>query len=362
MLTQQLWVTLFLFVIFLSPALGISIYLAREFALDSQLLKVKLIQVERLSSQNLAQQKEKQQILAHQNDELERQVAERTAQLHQSLQELKATQAQLIQSEKMASLGELSAGIAHEIQNPLNFVNNFSEVNVELLEEMEAVLQKGDTEDALALASDMKVNLRKINEHGKRADSIVKGMLLHSQTTSRQKEKIYINTLIEEYLRLSYQSFKTKDKTFQIDLTTQFYPDLPEIDTIPQYLGKVLLNLFNNAFYSVSEKKKTLKESYSPAVWVNTFKTQNGIQIRVKDNGVGIPQRVLDKIYQPFFTTKPSGQGTGLGLSLSYDIIKKGLGGELNVTSEEGEFAEFTIELPLMKVRQVEPVLVPTHE
>jgi len=259
--------------------------------------------------------------------------------------QLKATQAQLIQAEKMASLGELTAGIAHEIQNPLNFVNNFSEVSTELLEEIKEEIEKGDLDEVKAITEDVIQNLGKILHHGKRADGIVKGMLLHSRDSSGQKEPTDINALADEYLRLSYHGFRAKDKSFNTDFKLEADESLPKVNVVPQDIGRVLLNLINNAFYAVSEKSKLHASSYKPQVIVNTISQGNKIEISVKDNGNGIPESVKDKIFQPFFTTKPTGQGTGLGLSLSYDIVKA-LGGELNVeTSENG--SEFIIQLPI---------------
>ncbi|PIY34409.1 MAG: two-component sensor histidine kinase, partial [Bacteroidetes bacterium CG_4_10_14_3_um_filter_42_6] len=250
--------------------------------------------------------------------------------LTKSLEELKAAQAQLIQSEKMASLGELTAGIAHEIQNPLNFVNNFSEVSSELLDEMRSELDRGDIEEAKEIATDVILNLEKILHHGKRADAIVKGMLQHSRSSSGVKEPTDINTLADEYLRLAYHGLRAKDKSFNAILKTDFDETIGMIDIIPQDIGRVILNLITNAFYAVDEKKKqTLEgfENYEPTVSVSTELVipppggTRGVKISVKDNGSGIPQKVLDKIFQPFFTTKPTGQGTGLGLSLAYDIV-----------------------------------------
>jgi signal transduction histidine kinase len=246
----------------------------------------------------------------------------------------------------MASLGELTAGIAHEIQNPLNFVNNFSEVNDELISELVDEVDKGNTEEVKTIANDIKQNLEKINHHGKRADSIVKGMLQHSRVSTGQKEPTEINKLADEYLRLSYHGMRAKDKTFNATLKTDFDISMGKINVVPQEIGRVLLNLFNNAFYAVMEKKKTQNENYDPIVSVCTKKVDGKIELRVKDNGVGVPQKVVDKIFQPFFTTKPTGQGTGLGLSLSYDIIKAH-GGEIKVETNEGEGAEFIIQLPL---------------
>jgi signal transduction histidine kinase len=262
-----------------------------------------------------------------------------------TLGELKNTQKQLIQSEKMASLGELTAGIAHEIQNPLNFVNNFSEVNNELIDEMNEELNKGNIEDAKAISSNIKQNLEKINHHGKRADAIVKGMLQHSRSSSGQKEPININALADEYLRLAYHGLRAKDKLFNAAMKTDFDASIGNINIIPQDIGRVILNLITNAFYVVDEKKKSGVENYEPTVSVSTKKINDKVEIKVSDNGNGIPQKVLDKIFQPFFTTKPTGQGTGLGLSLSYDIVKAH-GGEIKVETKEGEGSEFIIQLP----------------
>jgi signal transduction histidine kinase len=266
--------------------------------------------------------------------------------IQNTLTELKATQAQLIQSEKMASLGELTAGIAHEIQNPLNFVNNFSEVNKELIDDLKSELLSDNKEEAISIADDIKENEQKINHHGKRADAIVKDMLQHSRTSTGQKEQTDINSLADEYLRLSYHGLRAKDKSFNADFKTDFDESIGKIEVIQQEFGRVLLNLFNNAFYAVSEKKKQINGSFVPTVSVITRKLNGKVEITVKDNGTGIPTKVLDKIFQPFFTTKPTGQGTGLGLSLSYDIIKAH-GGELEVETKEGEFAKFIVKLPV---------------
>jgi signal transduction histidine kinase len=246
----------------------------------------------------------------------------------------------------MASLGELTAGIAHEIQNPLNFVNNFSEVSNELIDEMKDELQKGNKEDAFAIADDIKQNLEKINHHGKRADSIVKGMLQHSQSSTGKKEPTDINALCDEYLRLSYHGLRAKDKSFNADFKTDFDETISNIDIIPQDIGRVVLNLMTNAFYAVNEKRQQQPNEYEPTVSIETKKINNKVEIKVSDNGNGIPQNVLDKIFQPFFTTKPTGQGTGLGLSLAYDIIKAH-GGELKVDTKEGEGTTFIIQIPI---------------
>ena len=274
-----------------------------------------------------------------------------------ALHELKSTQAQLIQSEKMASLGELTAGIAHEIQNPLNFVNNFSEVSSELLEEMKQEINKGDLEEVKAIADDVQQNMKKILHHGKRADGIVKGMLQHSRSSSSVKEPTDINALADEYIRLTYHGLRAKDKSFNATIKTDFDDTIGNINIIPQDIGRVILNLLTNAFYVVNEKQKaesgklnasssSAGQPYEPTVSVSTKKVGNTVEIAIADNGNGIPQKVLDKIFHPFFTTKPTGQGTGLGLSLSYDIVTKGHGGELKAATKEGEGSRFTIILP----------------
>ena len=247
----------------------------------------------------------------------------------------------------MASLGELTAGIAHEIQNPLNFMNNFSEVNKELLAEMTEEIDKGNFEEAKSLAKDVTGNEEKINHHGKRADAIVKGMLQHSRSSSSVKELTDINALADEYLRLSYHGLRAKDSAFNATMKTDFDETIGSINIIPQDIGRVLLNLYNNAFYAVNEKKKKLQENYEPTVSVSTKRVNSKIEVRVRDNGNGIPQKVLDKIFQPFFTTKPTGQGTGLGLSLSYDIIKAH-GGEIKVETREGEGSVFITQLSIV--------------
>ncbi len=296
------------------------------------------ISIEKISAENL---------------QLRDAVKRRTVELEQKISELRATQTQLIQSEKMASLGELTAGIAHEIQNPLNFVNNFSEVSTELVDEMNDELQKGNTEDARKLAIDLKQNLEKINHHGKRAGDIVKGMLQHSRSSSGVKEPTNINTLADEYLRLAYHGLRAKDKSFNATMKTDFDESIGNINIIPQDIGRVILNLITNAFYAVTEKKKLQSSvqtagqpGYEPTVSLSTKKADQKVEIRVKDNGNGIAKKVLDKIFQPFFTTKPTGEGTGLGLSMSYDIITKSHQGELRVETKEGEGSEFIIVLP----------------
>jgi signal transduction histidine kinase/ligand-binding sensor domain-containing protein len=287
--------------------------------------------------------------LQRENKVLEDKVKHRTQQLQQSLEDLKSTQSQLVQSEKMASLGELTAGIAHEIQNPLNFVNNFSEVNSELITEMKEELTKGNIEEAKAIADDINDNEQKILFHGQRAGAIVKGMLQHSRASSGQKEPTDINALADEYLRLAYHGLRAKDKTFNATMKTDFDESLSGgiVSVVPQDIGRVILNLLTNAFYAVNDKKKNAREgeAYEPTVSVSTHKIGDHIEIKVADNGNGIPDEVKEKIFQPFFTTKPAGQGTGLGLSLSYDIIKAH-GGLLKVESVQGNGTTFIIQLP----------------
>jgi len=273
-------------------------------------------------------------------------LAKQKAELESTLVSLKETQKQLIQSEKMASLGELTAGIAHEIQNPLNFVTNFSEVNGELAKELKNEVRKGNMEEVTAIANDIESNSEKINHHGKRADAIVKGMLQHSRTTSGEKEPTDINKLADEYLRIAYQGFRAKAKSFNATLVTDFDAAIGKVDIVPQEIGRVILNLINNAFYAVNEKHKQNPDDYEPSVTVTTQKNNGMIDVKVKDNGDGITQKVVDKIFQPFFTTKPTGQGTGLGLSLAYDIVKAH-GGEFKVETKEGEGSEFIIQLPV---------------
>ena len=323
---------------------SISLVLGLEFRFINKSLTQKLKDIEILAL-------EKQQILALQNQTLEQQVTERTSALNQSLENLKSTQSQLIQKEKMASLGELTAGIAHEIQNPLNFVNNFSDVNKELLIEMQDEMDKGNIADAKEIASDVIANEEKINHHGKRADAIVKGMLQHSRSSTGVKEPTDINALADEYLRLSYHGLRAKDKSFNATLKTDFDETIGNINIIPQDIGRVILNLITNAFYAVNEKNLSAVVTpaavkYEPTVSISTKKLNEKVEIKVTDNGSGIPQKIVDKIFQPFFTTKPTGQGTGLGLSLSYDIVKAH-NGELKVETKEGEGATFILSIPI---------------
>ncbi|GAB4035812.1 ATP-binding protein [Spirosoma gilvum] len=333
-----------------SIPVGLSLSLVRDYTRTYKALGDNLREVEQLSARTLAQEQEKQQLLARQNELLEEQVQKRTAELNQSLEELKTTQAQLVQREKLASLGELTAGIAHEIQNPLNFVNNFAEVSVELVDELNEEREKPadqrDEELETELLSDLSQNVQKISDHGKRAASIVRGMLQHSRASSGQKQPTDVNGLVDEYLRLSYHGIRAKDKSFNAQLLTDFAPNLPTINLVSEDIGRVLVNLFNNAFYAVQEKSKSTP-GYVPVVSVNTSQDHEQVIIRIHDNGTGISESVRSKIFQPFFTTKPTGEGTGLGLSLSYDIISKGHGGTLSLETESGAFTEFTIALPV---------------
>jgi len=329
----------------LSIPIATSIYLGLDFAFTNRALKQKLSEVEDLSKKSIAQEQEKQNILATQNETLERQVNDRTAALSQSLKELNDTQAQLIQQEKMASLGELTAGIAHEIQNPLNFINNFSEVNKELIGELNNEIESSNFNQVKSIARDIEANEDKIINHGKRADAIVKGMLLHSRTGAGEKVPTDINAILDECLKISYHNMRTKDKSFEVQIHTDFDQSLGKFSFVPQDLVRVFVNLFNNAFYAVAEKKKSESDGYTPSVSVSTVKVGEFVTITVEDNGNGIPGKVIDKIFQPFFTTKPTGHGTGLGLSLSYDIIRAH-GGEIKVESREGEGSDFIVQLP----------------
>ena len=344
----------------MSFPIGMSFYFGIQSSTINKQLRTSLVKVQNLSVKNLAQEQEKQQLLANQNELLEHQVTERTRDLNQSLEHLKATQSQLIQSEKMASLGELTAGIAHEIQNPLNFVNNFSEVSNEMIQEIkeERKKSKENRDETLEneLLEDISSNLEKINHHGKRADAIVKGMLQHSRSSSGKKEPTDLNALCDEYLRLSYHGLRAKDKSFNATMRTNFDTSLEKINLIPQDFGRVILNLLTNAFYAVNERLRhfdklsvNLAQSdsgYEPTVSISTKKENDKITIMVTDNGNGMPQHVIDKVFQPFFTTKPTGKGTGLGLSMSYDIITKGHNGELKVESIENEGTTFSIIIP----------------
>ena len=337
---ESKYTMLFVLIYTISPPFGMLIYVSVRFG-------EMITEVRTNAAQVLVLSEEKREQALNQQKVLEVEVEKQTAELRHTLSDLKATQSQLIQSEKMASLGELTAGIAHEIQNPLNFVNNFSDVSKELLDEMKSELAKGDTDEAIAIANDVIQNLEKINHHGKRADSIVKGMLQHSRSSGGQKEPTNINALADEYLRLAYHGLRAKDKSFNSELIDNFDENLPKVEVIPQDVGRVLLNLFTNAFYATQKRKESEGDNFHPIVEVTTSFQENVVEIKVKDNGTGIPQRVIEKIFQPFFTTKPTGEGTGLGLSLSYDIIVKAHGGTITVSSIENQSTTFIIKLPL---------------
>ncbi|RIV18103.1 hypothetical protein DYU11_29550 [Fibrisoma montanum] len=297
-----------------------------------------------------------ERLVQGQNVMLENKVEQRTHELNRqkeelqrTLDQLRATQAQLVQREKMASLGELMAGIAHEIQNPLNFVNNFAELSVEMLDELNDELANDRKEEAEQLIDDMKPNLQKIVHHGKRADSIIKSMLEHSRSSSGTKQATDINALADEYLRLAYHGQRAKDKSFNAELVMDFDRSLGAVEVMPQEMARVLLNLYNNAFYAVAEKARQQPTGYQPQVKVSTHRDNGTVEVRIKDNGTGIPRELLTKIFQPFFTTKSTGQGTGLGLSLSYDIITNGHGGQMIVNTEAGQFTEFVVSIPVLK-------------
>ncbi len=321
-----------------------------SFALASKINSYKR-EKEIAHAQMLKNALDNEKFVNRQNIILEQKVVERTSELNKTNNELtatlgnlRATQDQLVQSEKMASLGQLTAGIAHEIQNPLNFVNNFSELSVDLLQELEDI---PDAAQKKIIVGDLKQNLIKIVHHGKRAESIVKGMLMHSRSDTVEKQPRDINTLVEEFLALAYHGIRAKDTAFNCEIEKSLTPNLPSVNIIPQNIGRVLLNIFNNAFYAVDEKKKSSANEYRPTVSIKTKKENNRIVISIRDNGKGISSETKDKIFEPFFTTKPTGQGTGLGLSISYDIIAKGHLGELKVDSQSGEFTEFIISLPV---------------
>ncbi|MFY0607169.1 MAG: hypothetical protein JXR10_10655 [Cyclobacteriaceae bacterium] len=294
---------------------------------------------------------EKKVILENQNIILEEEVLARTKELKTSLENLKSTQTQLIHSEKMASLGELTAGIAHEIQNPLNFVNNFSDLNKELLDELKDAVAQNDQEEVSAIIKDLSENETKINHHGKRAEDIVKSMLQHSRTGSGEKELTDINALVDEYLRLAYHGLRAKDNSFNADFKADLDPDLPKVKVVSQDIGRVILNLINNAFQAVKgvEKPEVVVSTklISPLEGGRSDVSAKGVLITVSDNGSGIPDDIKEKIFQPFFTTKPTGEGTGLGLSMSYDIVTKGHGGTLELNSDQVNVTSFSLTLPI---------------
>jgi two-component system, NtrC family, sensor kinase len=274
---------------------------------------------------------------------------EQNEKLKETLDELHAAQVQLIHSEKMASLGELTAGIAHEIQNPLNFVNNFAELNEELVDELLDAIVKQDFQEAESLALAIRENEQKVAHHGKRADSIVKSMLQHSRGTGNARESIHLNALAEECIRLSYHGMRAKEKSFNAKMELILSDDVGMVEGVPGDISRVLLNICTNAFYAVLQRVRNGEKDYQPTIWLETGVENDNVWIKIRDNGGGIPAEVMDKIFQPFFTTKPTGEGTGLGLSMSFEIITKGHGGTINVESKEGEGATFIISLPLSK-------------
>ncbi len=329
-------------ILYLAVPLAMSAHLILQFDRNRRKLQRKLDEVQELSQKAISQEREKQVLITSQNERLEKEVAQRTEELQQSLSDLKSTQVQLVHAEKMASLGELTAGIAHEIQNPLNFVNNFSEINKELIQELREANADNNQEEFEQLIRHLLENEEKVMHHGKRADAIVKGMLLHSRIGGGEKELTDINALIEDYAKLAYQGMRAHDKSFNGDFQLDLAPDLPQVEVVPQDIGRVLVNLINNAFQAVSAVE-------NGTVTVSTQSLNDKVEIQVADNGPGIPDEIKNKIFQPFFTTKSAGQGTGLGLSLSYDIVTKGHGGELLVKSKEGEGAELIVRLPVSK-------------
>ena len=334
----------------LLPALGISLFLAREFATNSELLLVKLRQVRELSAQTQAQQAEKQALLATENERLEAQVGARTAEVagqrdraELALAQLREAQAQLVQAEKMAFLGELTAGIAHELQNPLTFMKSFAEVSTGLVDTID---RGGEGGLEAEIVAGLKQNLQQISQHGQRASSIIKDMLEHSRSGSNQRELTDLNALVHEHLGLAYAGFKTREQTFEALLSTDFDPHLPALSVVAADLGRVLLNLGTNAFHAVHHHQAQAGPGYQPTVHLSTRVGAGGVEIRVRDNGPGMAAAVVARVFEPFFTTKPAGEGTGLGLSLSHDIVCKGHGGTLRVESEEGRGTEFLILLP----------------
>lgn len=334
----------------ITAAAGYSFYLARGVSITNRQLSEKLRENMKLTQEKLKAEKEKQHLIEKQKELLEQEVADRTIELRNSLATLKKAQAQLIQQEKLASLGELTSGIAHEIQNPVNFINNFSELSMELIDELQEEKDKeiADRDEELIgeILTDLKGNLDIITKHGKRADAIVKGMLAHSSAGKGEKQQINLNTLVEEYLKLSLHAMASHDKDFRGNYQINFYSELPKVNVVPQDIGRVMLNLINNAFYVVNEKAKKADSDYKPLVTIETKITNGMVEVSVIDNGNGIPAKIKDKILQPFFTTKPTGEGTGLGLSLSYDIVKAH-DGDLSFDSEEGVGTTFRVILPI---------------
>jgi signal transduction histidine kinase len=338
-----------IFILLFSIPLSMSIYLARSSSQTNKNLETQLATVKQLSEEAIEQEKTAAKLaietqLVRAENERKTQELEYAKELQKTLTNLKSTQAQLIHAEKMASLGELTAGIAHEIKNPLNFVNNFSEVSNELVDEIKELLQKENNKEGLEIVKDLKQNLDKINQHGKRADSIVKGMLLHSRGTSGEKTPTDINDLLDQYINLAYHGMRAQNKEFNITIEKDYDETLEKINVVPQDISRVFLNIINNACYAAYDrKKKSSDDGFLPTLKVSTKGLNEKVEIRIGDNGEGIPKDILDKIFQPFFTTKPTGEGTGLGLSLSYDIVTKVHGGKLRVETKEDMGTEFII-------------------
>ncbi|MEJ2505857.1 MAG: ATP-binding protein, partial [Ignavibacteriaceae bacterium] len=336
----------------LSIPISMSVYLARSSAQTNENLNVQLTNVQKLSEEAIEQEKKAAKLALetqHVKAENERktQELEYAKEIEKAYTELKATQTQLVHSEKMASLGELTAGIAHEIKNPLNFINNFSEISNELLDEVKIELQNKNEEEVANLIMNLKQNLEKITQHGKRADSIVKGMLLHSRGTAGEKILTDINDLLDQYVNLAYHGMRATNKEFNITIEKDYDESLEKINVVPQDISRVFLNIINNGCYAAYDKKKKSSDNnFSPTLEVSTKNLDGKVEIRINDNGNGIPRDIVDKIFQPFFTTKPTGEGTGLGLSLSYDIVTKMHNGELKVETYEGEGTNFIILLP----------------
>ncbi len=339
-------------ILILSIPFSMAIYLAKTFAKMNNELEERIVTIQQMSEKQLEQERynaelKMQSELNKLENESKTKELEQAKVIEKSYTELKATQAQLVHSEKMASLGELTAGIAHEIKNPLNFVNNFSDLSRELLDDLKAELENDNKEEVMAIAESLKQNLDKINQHGKRADSIVKGMLMHSRGTSGEKVLTNINDLLDQYVNLAYHGLRAQNKEFNITIEKDYDESLEKINVVPQDISRVFLNIINNACYAAYDKKlKSGDNNFTPTLKVSTKNLDDSVEIKIADNGNGIPPEIIDKIFQPFFTTKPTGEGTGLGLSLSYDIVVKQHGGEIKFESEEGKYTEFIITIP----------------
>jgi signal transduction histidine kinase len=300
-----------------------------------------------------------QAVIAIENVRLFEQVQQRTRELSLSLEDLRAAQDRLVQTEKLASLGQLTAGIAHEIKNPLNFVNNFSALSAELIDELNellnsSALDEGTRVEIGEITDMLKGNLEKVVQHGKRADSIVKNMLLHSREGSGEHRPVDINAIVEESLNLAYHGARAEKSGFNITLTRHLDPAAGMIDLYPQEITRVFLNLISNGFYAATKRKEKAEPGFEPTLSASTKNLGNKVEIRIRDNGTGIPSEVKEKMFNPFFTTKPAGEGTGLGLSMSHDIIVKQHAGKIDVETEPGAFTEFIITLPRTAAAQAQ--------